>query len=244
MCDTRRDVDLLWMAAAAADAGQSVALLSRTVSGARSLVGIGTAYEIVATERGAAVEDADGRRLDAEEDQSPVLAADRLWQRLAPTLGPPGDEPGAGPVAIGGFAHQPDRPARAPWEGFGGLLLRVPRLSVLQAGGHTRIWGDQSLLHATPLQKGPAARRLVVEPSRPPAEWMAAVAAASERLREGAAEKVVLAREVLARGEGVLAGAKVARALRAAYPSCYTTLVTGADGSTFVGASPELLVRR
>jgi isochorismate synthase len=36
----------------------------------------------------------------------------------------------------------------------------------------------------------------------------------------------------------------VARALRASFPSCYTFAVTGADGTAFVGASPELLIRR
>jgi isochorismate synthase len=244
MCDTRPEVDLVELAAAASDAGQSVALFTRTDPGARSLVGIGTAFEIVATAEGAALEDAAGRRLDVEPDADPVAAADRLWRRLAPALGPRGEEAGSGPVAIGGFAHRPAEPARAPWEGFGGLLLRVPEVSVLQLDGRTEVWGDQRLLQAAPLAKGPAARRLGLQPSRPPDEWMAAVAAASERLRSGQADKVVLAREVLARGEGVLAGAKVARALRRAYPACYTWLLTGADGSTFVGASPELLARR
>jgi salicylate biosynthesis isochorismate synthase/menaquinone-specific isochorismate synthase len=36
----------------------------------------------------------------------------------------------------------------------------------------------------------------------------------------------------------------VLRGLRAAYPSCFTYLVTGADGTAFAGASPELLIRR
>jgi salicylate biosynthesis isochorismate synthase/menaquinone-specific isochorismate synthase len=36
----------------------------------------------------------------------------------------------------------------------------------------------------------------------------------------------------------------VVRALRAAYPSCFTYLVAGADGTAFAGASPELLIRR
>jgi isochorismate synthase len=58
------------------------------------------------------------------------------------------------------------------------------------------------------------------------------------------AEKVVLAREVIARGDGVVAAAQVARSLRAAYPACFTYLVAGADGTAFAGASPELLVRR
>ncbi len=244
MCDTRPEVDLVELAAAASDAGQSVALFTRTDPGARSLVGIGTAFEIVATAEGAAVEDAAGRTLDTASDPDPIAAADRLWRRLAPTLGTRGEEAGSGPVAIGGFAHRPGEAARAPWEGFGALLLRVPEVSVLQFDGRTEVWGDQRLLQAAPLARGPAARRLRLQPSRPPEEWMAAVAVASERLRAGEAEKVVLAREVLARGEGVLSGAKVARALRGAYPACYTWLLTGADGSTFVGASPELLARR
>ncbi|HSR25168.1 MAG TPA: isochorismate synthase, partial [Candidatus Eisenbacteria bacterium] len=53
-----------------------------------------------------------------------------------------------------------------------------------------------------------------------------------------------LAREVMARGDGVVAAGRVARALRGAYPACFTYLVTGADGTAFAGASPELLVRR
>jgi len=32
--------------------------------------------------------------------------------------------------------------------------------------------------------------------------------------------------------------------LRAAYPSCFTYLIAGADGTAFAGASPELLIRR
>ena len=34
------------------------------------------------------------------------------------------------------------------------------------------------------------------------------------------------------------------RSLRAAYPSCFTYLISGADGTAFAGASPELLIRR
>jgi len=48
----------------------------------------------------------------------------------------------------------------------------------------------------------------------------------------------------VARGDGVMPAGMVARSLRSAYPSCFTYLVTGADGTAFAGASPELLVRR
>jgi isochorismate synthase len=79
---------------------------------------------------------------------------------------------------------------------------------------------------------------------RNPVAWTAAVESAAKRLRAGEAAKVVLAREVVARGDGVVSAGMVARALRAAYPSCFTYVVTGADGTAFAGASPELLVRR
>src|SRR5207245_11029144 len=60
----------------------------------------------------------------------------------------------------------------------------------------------------------------------------------------GAAQNGVLAREVIAHGDGVAAAGTVVRSLRAAYPSCFTYLISGADGTAFAGASPELLVRR
>ncbi|MFZ0214951.1 MAG: hypothetical protein WAM30_03320, partial [Candidatus Dormiibacterota bacterium] len=194
--------DLVELAASARDAGHPVSLFTRTAPGATSLVGIGTRYEIVATPDGAALEDPAGHRLDEERGADPVLAADRLWSRLAPRLGVRGRLPGTGPVAIGGFAYQPNRPAIEPWLGFGGLVLRVPMLAVSRVDGHTQAWGDDELLRATPLQRAAAARRLAVTSSRPADEWMDAVAEASARLRAGEAAKVVLAREVVARGEG------------------------------------------
>jgi len=79
---------------------------------------------------------------------------------------------------------------------------------------------------------------------RNPLAWTAAVQTAVARLRAGEAQKAVLAREVMARGDGVVSAGMVVRGLRAAYPSCFTYLVTGADGTAFAGASPELLIRR
>src|SRR5207249_1171349 len=83
-----------------------------------------------------------------------------------------------------------------------------------------------------------------VTPVREPVAWAAASESAAARLRAGEASKVVLAREVMARGDGVMPAGMVARSLRSAYPSCFTYLITGADGTAFAGASPELLVRR
>ena len=72
----------------------------------------------------------------------------------------------------------------------------------------------------------------------------ASVKTTKVQLRLRPDQKAVLAREVMARGDGVVSAGMVVRGLRAAYPSCFTYLVTGADGTAFAGASPELLIRR
>jgi isochorismate synthase len=92
--------------------------------------------------------------------------------------------------------------------------------------------------------RAPSAHKLDVEPVRNPVAWTGAVSSAARRLRAGEAAKVVLAREVVAHGDGVISAGRVAAALRAAYPACFTYLMTGADGTAFAGASPELLIRR
>lgn len=219
-------------------------LFVRPMPDAASLAGIGRTYEIVSRPGGAAVEDEQGKTVDQEPDPHPLRAAARLWARLAPRLGSPGPQPGTGPVVLGGFAWDPREEPGAPWDGFPAVLFRVPRLAVVRTRGRTFVWGDEDLLEPAPGASAPPARRLTVDPSRPTGEWTAAVETASRRMRAGEAAKVVLAREVVATADGVLEAATVARALAAAYPSCYTYLVGGGDGSAFVGASPELLVRR
>lgn len=84
---------------------------------------------------------------------------------------------------------------------------------------------------------GPGA--FTVTSARPPSEWCDAVAAATDRIRAGELEKVVLAREVLVESDAPFDMASVARRLRLGFPGCYVFSVDG-----FVGASPELLVAR
>jgi isochorismate synthase len=129
----------------------------------------------------------------------------------------------------------------------------VPALAVTRVRGRTYATAASAEAEALlelgeagnlPGLRAPAARKLEVTAVRNPMAWTAAVESAAARLRAGDAAKVVLAREVLARGDGVVSAAMVARSLRAAYPSCFIYLITGADGTAFAGASPELLVRR
>jgi isochorismate synthase len=249
-----RTPDLVDLVGAARDAGHEVLLFERPMPDAVSVAALGRAYDIVAARGGVALEDAAGKTLDFEPGDDRILAASRLWRRLAGSLkGPDAGLPATGLVAVGGFAYRPDRDPVGPWSGFPALLLRVPALAVTRTRGRTFISAftpDAEALLETGTAPGgasvraPHARELKVAPVRNPVAWTAAVGTAAARLRTGAAEKVVLAREVIARGDGVVSAAMVARALRAAYPSCFTYLITGADGTAFAGASPELLIRR
>ncbi len=247
-----RTPDLVELAGAARDAGHEVLLIERPMPDAVSVAGIGTAYEIVAAPDGVALEDASGAVLDREAGHDRVRAAARLWRRWREMLRAHDAgalPPGAGPVAIGGFAYRTDRDPSGPWSGFPSLLLRVPALAVARVRGRTFITCStpeaEELLDIEPSTvRAPLARTLQVTPVRNPVAWAAAIESAAARLRAGEASKVVLAREVIVRGDGVMPAGMVARSLRSAYPSCFTYLITGADGTAFAGASPELLIRR
>jgi isochorismate synthase len=236
-----RTPDLVDLVSAARDNGHEVLLIERPMPDAVSIAALGKAFDLVASKGGVALEDAGGKVVDFEAGADRLQAASRLWRRVCESLG--------SPIAVGGFAYRPDREPGGPWSGFPALLLRVPTLAVTRVRGRTyatAMTADAEALlelNATGV-RAPAARKLSVTPVRNPVAWAAAVGSASARLRAGEAAKVVLAREVLARGDGVVSAAMVARSLRAAYPSCFTYLITGADGTAFAGASPELLIRR
>jgi salicylate biosynthesis isochorismate synthase/menaquinone-specific isochorismate synthase len=242
-----RTPDLIDVVSAARDDGQEVLLIERPMPDAVSVAALGRAFDIVAASGGVTVEDANGEVVDFEPGSDRLLAAARMWRRLSVSLTSGGG--GANPVAVGGFAYRPDRDPREPWSGFPALLLRVPALALMRIRGRTFATaaapdaGDLLDLESHSIGVAPA-HNLEVSAIRNPVAWTVAVESAAARLRAGEAEKVVLAREVMARGDGVVAAARVARSLRSAYPSCFIYLLTGADGTALVGASPELLVGR
>jgi salicylate biosynthesis isochorismate synthase/menaquinone-specific isochorismate synthase len=234
-----RTPDLADLVTAARDAGHEVMLVERPMPDAVSVAAIGRTLDVVAAPDGVALEDSDGKTIDFERGANRIEAAARLWMRVA--------SPEA--IAVGGFAYRTDREPGGAWSGFPALLFRLPELAVMRRRGRTFVVSAspeaEELLDVAPMAvRAPAARRLDVTPVRNPLAWTAAVEAAAARLRSGRAEKVVLAREVVAHGDGVVSAGNVVRALRAAYPSCFTYLMGGADGTAFAGASPELLVRR
>ncbi len=172
--------------------------------------------------------------------------------------------PGAGPVFTGGFAFAPEGGAGPEWAGFAPAQLVLPEVGLVRRGEEARLTvtvsvrGDEA--PGTLLERAaervrelrPASMPLVdphpvarprVAGATPPAHFEEAVRRAVERIRAGELDKVVLAREVRVHAREEIDPAPVLDGLRAAFADCYCFCVGGPDGA-FVGASPELLVRR
>jgi len=188
------------------------------------------------------------------------------WRELAGSAlaDEPEGPPGSGLIAAGGFAFAPEG-ARAPhWRGFAPADLAVPEVAIARRGDDVRLTlavlatpddlpeelaaRAEARLHALrerplPLLDPDPAGRHTVASVAPPEHYEAAVARAVERIRAGALEKVVLAREVAVHAPAPHDAAAVYGVLRAAFTSCYV-FAAGRGDATFLGASPELLVRR
>ncbi len=180
-----------------------------------------------------------------------------------PSLDP--DRPsGAGPVFAGGFAFAADGGGSPEWSSFAPAQLVLPEVSFARRGEQARMTvnvavdGDDSvdsilervearLGELSPasiplLDPDPIARSRVAG-AAPPSHYEEAVRRAVERIRAGELSKVVLAREVRVHSGAPTDPAPVLDALRAAFADCYCYCV-GTPEAAFVGASPELLVRR
>lgn len=178
--------------------------------------------------------------------------------------------PEAGPVLIGGFAFDPERPSTALWDGFPDARLVLPRLLFTAVRGqhwltlNAVVWPDTdpeamtatlareralllsgAAVAASTALPGSGARpevRATARAVRPPAAWKSDVAAAAEAVRQGALEKVVLAREVRVTAAEPFDVAGVLEHLRESYPTCYVFAVARGE-RVFLGATPERLVR-
>ncbi len=172
--------------------------------------------------------------------------AESAWGHLLQTMTVHDDvrAPGTGPVAFGSFSFDPS-------SGAGGVLV-VPAVVVGRRG--STAW----VTTVTPdtAETGPAQPTLAellsvgAEPVRSPGrvtyspgsrtaeEWLGIVTQAVERIRSGALDKVVLAREVVARTTAPVDPRWLLQRLAGSYPGCWTFSVDG-----MVGATPELLVR-
>lgn len=192
------------------------------------------------------------------------LAAD--WRELTAgaVADAPDGPPGAGLVALGGFAFAPDGGHAPHWAGFAAADLVVPEVALARRGRDVRLTlaalaapddvpeelaerlrarAATLRLEALPLLDPAPAGRFRIDSVAPPEHYEAAVARAVEKIRAGAFEKIVLAREVTVHAPTAHDAAAVFAVLRAGFQSCYV-FCAGRGDAAFVAASPELLIRR
>jgi salicylate biosynthesis isochorismate synthase len=180
----------------------------------------------------------------------------------------PADDPdrpaAAGPVFLGGFAFASDGGLAPEWEGFESAHFVMPQVSFARGRGEARMTvcvafepGEPAAAALERVRERLGSLKAVAMPlidpdpvirprvagAAPPSHFEEAVARAVERIRARGLEKVVLAREVRVHAGADIDPAPVFGALRDVFPDCLCYLA-GAPGATFVGASPELLVRR
>ncbi|MFN2504036.1 MAG: isochorismate synthase MenF [Acidimicrobiales bacterium] len=155
--------------------------------------------------------------------------------------------PGTGPVAVGAlpFLNQQEGelviPARVvgrtpegqAWVTEVSPSSRPPFRSEGRSGPGSSPAGER--LRGAALEP----TSFVVEADGGRLAWNASVRRALERIGAGTLSKVVLARRVVVWGDQPFSLPVVVDRLRRAHPSCFTFAIDG-----FVGASPELLVRR
>lgn len=215
-----------------------------------ALAGLGVAHE--ATSRG--------------EARFAEVAAECLRTGGDPVLEEPRGLPaGAGPVWLGGFAFAPEGGASSTWSSLSPASLVLPELSLCRSGERSFLTlnavvgpGDEAERVRAGLEARLAGLRAeaplpLLDPhptahagirsARPPAEFEAAVAAATERIEAGAMSKVVLAREVIVEAAAAHDPAALFGAMRQQFPACFC-FCCGTPEAAFIGASPELLVRR
>lgn len=171
---------------------------------------------------------------------------------------------GSGPVQVGGFAFADDGGGSPEWSGLAPAQMVAPEVSFARGHDEARMTvtvaverdddvetalerarrrlGELRTASMPLLDPDPAVRPRVAT-AAPPAHYEHAVRGAVERIVAGELEKVVLAREVRVHAPAPIDPAPVLDALRGVFPACYCYCVGGPE-SAFVGASPELLVRR
>jgi isochorismate synthase len=215
-----------------------------------ALAGLGVAHE--ASSRG------EGRFADVA-DECLRVGGDAVLEE------PRGLPAGAGPVWLGGFAFDPEGGNSTTWSSLAPASLVLPEVSICRSGDRALLTvnavvqpGEDVELLGERLAARLAALRLdaplpLLDPhptahaqirsARPPREFEAAVEGATSRIAAGEMTKVVLAREVIVSAAAAHDPAALFGAVREQFPTCFC-FCCGTPEAAFIGASPELLVRR
>ncbi len=144
--------------------------------------------------------------------------------------------PGTGPIAFASYSFDPSDESE----------VIVPRVLIGQRSGQTWVTvihgaGESASFTPTSHEHEFASPTSVTwhDGALSAPEWEKIVGRAVERINAGELDKVVLARDVVARVEGPLDKRAILTRLARDYPTCWTFEIAG-----LVGATPELLVRR
>jgi menaquinone-specific isochorismate synthase len=178
---------------------------------------------------------------------------------------PRGLPAGAGPTWLGGFAFDPEGGSTSTWSSLAPASLVLPQVSICRRGERSFLTvnavvrpGEGTERLAEELAARVSGLRLeaplpLLDPhptahpeirsARPPREFEAAVEGATSRIAAGELSKVVLAREVIVSASAAHDPAPVFGAMREQFPACFC-FCCGTPEAAFIGASPELLVRR
>lgn len=177
---------------------------------------------------------------------------------------PPGLPAGAGAVWVGGFAFDPEGGGSSTWSSLPPASMVLPELSVCRSGEEAYVTvnavvrpGEDAVEKAGELEArlanlrpGPLplldphpTSRVEISSVRPPGDFEQMIAAATERIGAGKMSKVVLAREVLVSAGSAHDPAALFGAIREQFSSCFC-FCCGTPEAAFIGASPELLLRR
>lgn len=215
-----------------------------------ALAGLGVAHE--AGSRG------EGRFADVAEECQRIGAGAVLEE-------PRGLPAGAGPVWLGGFAFEADGGSTPTWSSLSPASLVLPEVSICRSGGRSFLTvsavvapgedpdglGERLSRRLASLQLDAPLPMLDPHPTghadirsaRSPREFEAAVEGATSRIAAGEFSKVVLAREVIVSAAAAHDPAALFGAMREQFPACFC-FCCGTPEAAFIGASPELLVRR
>ena len=172
---------------------------------------------------------------------------------------------GAGPVWLGGFAFDPEGGGSATWSSFEPGSLFLPEVSICRSGGESdltvnalvgpgedaerrgaelsaRLAGVRADATLPLLDPHPTGRPRISS-AKSPRTFEDAVEKATARIAAGEMQKVVLAREVIVSAAAAHDPAPIFGAMREQFPACFC-FCAGTPEAAFIGASPELLVRR
>ena len=154
---------------------------------------------------------------------------------------------------FGAVAFDPDEPLGPEWAGFAPARWAAARVVVFSAAGRRSVaaFGEEAArdldLALRALSSPPAAAPVPqVEAAAPNGgrkAWGELVSAALGRIERSELSKVVLARTVDVRGERPFPEQELLAALEARHPTCRTFFLRGDGGSSFAGATPEMLCR-